>query len=177
MSMADPLPGPPAGCGFGVAYSRPEERFAYIALGSAHLMLEQAGVGRNWITGPLELPLGRGINLQITVPDTAALTQVLGRAGVDLFMAPEIPRPGPGRIPRAVPVVTRATTHCRVDGRLLQVWLFLPSVDPARIGGESAHFGDESGDVEAVDGGPDGVISVTASDLLPLAFDHRAEQV
>ncbi len=87
--MADPLPGPPAGCGFGVAYSRPEERFAYITLGSAHLMLEQAGVGRNWITGPLERPLGRGINLQITVPDAAALAQVLGRAGVDLFMAPE----------------------------------------------------------------------------------------
>lgn len=76
-------------CGFGVAYSRPEERFAYIALGSAHLMLEEAGVGRNWITGPLERPLGRGINLQITVPDSAALTQVLGRAGVELFMAPE----------------------------------------------------------------------------------------
>lgn len=52
-------------------------------------MLEQAGVGRNWITGPLERPLGRGINLQITVPDTAALAQVLGRAGVDLFMQPE----------------------------------------------------------------------------------------
>lgn len=77
-------------CGFDVAYSRPEERFAYIALGSEHLMLEQAGVGRNWITGPLEHPLGRGVNFQITVSDSRALAQVLGRAGVELFMQPEM---------------------------------------------------------------------------------------
>lgn len=76
-------------CGFDVAYSRADERFAYITLGSAHLMLEQAGVGRNWITGPLERPLGRGLNLQITVPDSAALRQVLRRSGVELFMQPE----------------------------------------------------------------------------------------
>ncbi|MGN7191735.1 VOC family protein [Curtobacterium sp. MCBA15_004] len=76
-------------CGFDVAYSRPEERFAYITLGSAHLMLEQAGVGRDWVTGPLERPLGRGVNFQITVPDSETLAQVLGRAGVELFMQPE----------------------------------------------------------------------------------------
>lgn len=76
-------------CGFDVAYWRREERFAYITLGSAHLMLEQAGVGRNWITGPLERPLGRGVNLQITVPDSEALAQVLVRAGVQLYMQPE----------------------------------------------------------------------------------------
>ncbi|WP_216852153.1 VOC family protein [Curtobacterium sp. VKM Ac-2852] len=76
-------------CGFDVAYSRPEERFAYITLGSAHLMLEQAGVGRNWITGPLERPLGRGVIFQITVLDSEALAQVLGQAGVELFMRPE----------------------------------------------------------------------------------------
>jgi catechol 2,3-dioxygenase-like lactoylglutathione lyase family enzyme len=76
-------------CGFDVAYSRPEERFAYITFGSAHLMLEQAEVGRNWITGPLERPLGRGMNLQIAVPDSQALAQVLGHAGVELFRQPE----------------------------------------------------------------------------------------
>lgn len=43
-------------CGFIINYSRPDERFAYVVLGSAHLMLEQAGVGRNWVTGPLERP-------------------------------------------------------------------------------------------------------------------------
>ena len=34
-------------CRFEVLYDRPEEGFAYIAQGSAHLMLEQIGVGRN----------------------------------------------------------------------------------------------------------------------------------
>ncbi|MFJ3384781.1 MULTISPECIES: bleomycin resistance protein [unclassified Curtobacterium] len=76
-------------CGFDVAYARPAERFAYIALGAAHLMLEQAGVGRNWVTGPLEQPLGRGVNFQITVPDTRTLATALERAGVELFMQPE----------------------------------------------------------------------------------------
>ena len=76
-------------CGFTVRYTRPDERFAYITLGSAHVMLEEAGVGRNWITGPLEPPLGRGINFQITVPDSAAIADSLDAAGVELFMQPE----------------------------------------------------------------------------------------
>lgn len=76
-------------CGFDISYSRADERFAYVVLGSAHLMLEQAGVGRNWVTGPLERPLGRGVNFQVTVPDSAALATVLRQAGVALFMQPE----------------------------------------------------------------------------------------
>lgn len=70
-------------CGFSTSYSRPDEKFAYIVLGSARLMLEQAGVSRNWVTGPLEHPLGRGINFQITVPDSGALAAVLDGAGVE----------------------------------------------------------------------------------------------
>lgn len=77
-------------CGFELSYSRPEERFAYIELGAAHVMLEQIGVGRNWVTSALEPPLGRGINLQISVPDTDAMVKTLERAGVQLFMQPEI---------------------------------------------------------------------------------------
>ncbi|MCL6424142.1 VOC family protein [Brachybacterium sp. JHP9] len=77
--------------GFSISYDRPEERFAYLALGSAHLMLEQEGVGRNWITGPLERPLGRGINLQISVFEAQLETILagLGSAGRTLFMEPE----------------------------------------------------------------------------------------
>ncbi|MGU3409587.1 bleomycin resistance protein [Microbacterium sp. M1A1_1b] len=76
-------------CGFTIRYDRPEERFAYLQLGSAHLMLEQAGVGRNWVTGPLERPLGRGMNLQVTVPDSDTIAAALDRSGTALFMPPE----------------------------------------------------------------------------------------
>jgi catechol 2,3-dioxygenase-like lactoylglutathione lyase family enzyme len=73
-------------CGFELRYSRPEEKFAYLAFGSAHVMLEQVGAGRNWIAAPLKAPLGRGINLQITVPDSAMIASALTEAGLDLFM-------------------------------------------------------------------------------------------
>lgn len=55
-------------------------------------MLEQTGVGRNWITGPLERPLGRGINFQIAVPDADSIADALGSSGIELFMQPETHR-------------------------------------------------------------------------------------
>jgi len=76
-------------CGFAVRYSRPEEGFAYLTSGAAHVMLDQVGVGRDWITAPLGRPLGRGINLQIAVPDAAMTAETLVAAGVTLFMQPE----------------------------------------------------------------------------------------
>lgn len=76
-------------CGFGIDYQRPEEGFAYISLGSAHVMLEQRGLGRNWITGPLERPFGRGINLQISVRSLDPILTALNDAGYPLFMSPE----------------------------------------------------------------------------------------
>lgn len=76
-------------CGFQIEYERPEEGFAYIALGSAHLMLEQRGIGRNWVAGPLEPPFGRGVNLQIGVPSLEPILAALAGAGWPLFMAPE----------------------------------------------------------------------------------------
>lgn len=76
-------------CGFTVKYARPDEGFAYVVHGSAHVMLEQAGLGRNWLTGPLEKPLGRGINFQIEVDDIDPVVTALTAARIDLFMAPE----------------------------------------------------------------------------------------
>lgn len=52
-------------------------------------MLEQQGVGRNWVTGPLERPLGRGINFQISVPELAPILSALAAADYPLFMEPE----------------------------------------------------------------------------------------
>lgn len=76
-------------CGFRIDYQRPEEGFAYLSRGSAHLMLEQRGIGRNWITGPWELPLGRGINFQISVPALDPILTALRDAEHPLFQPPE----------------------------------------------------------------------------------------
>lgn len=59
---------------FTVAVARPEERFVYLVRGAVHLMLQQAdGPGRRFRTAPLDRPFGRGVNLQIEVPDVEAL--------------------------------------------------------------------------------------------------------
>ncbi len=76
-------------CGFAVLYDRPEEGFAYLRCGSAHLMLDQIGIGRDWVTGPLDRPLGRGVNFQVSVPAIAPLVDRLAAAEWPLFLAPE----------------------------------------------------------------------------------------
>ena len=76
--------------GFRVAYDRPEDGFAYLNLDGAQVMLEtRSPLPRQWLTGPLEAPLGRGINFEIGV---AAVEPILGRldaAAWPLFMAVE----------------------------------------------------------------------------------------
>jgi catechol 2,3-dioxygenase-like lactoylglutathione lyase family enzyme len=70
--------------GFSVQFERVDQGFAAIALGGAALMLEQIDTfdevsdrefveGRKWITGKLEHPFGRGLNLQIHVTDLDAV--------------------------------------------------------------------------------------------------------
>jgi catechol 2,3-dioxygenase-like lactoylglutathione lyase family enzyme len=71
--------------GFRLLYGRPEERFAYLEREGAELMIEQP-VDRAWITGMLEQPFGRGINLQIACSDTAALRDRCLAHGRTLFM-------------------------------------------------------------------------------------------
>jgi len=51
--------------GFRVEYERKEDRFAFLSLGEAQLMIEQ--INGHWDTGKLEYPLGRGINFQIEI--------------------------------------------------------------------------------------------------------------
>jgi catechol 2,3-dioxygenase-like lactoylglutathione lyase family enzyme len=76
-------------CGFEVLYDRPEEGFAYITSGTAHVMLEQAGVGRNWVPAALERPLGRGVNFQVSVVSVDPIVSALGAVDWPLFMEPE----------------------------------------------------------------------------------------
>jgi catechol 2,3-dioxygenase-like lactoylglutathione lyase family enzyme len=57
-----------------VAYARPEERFAFLELEGANLMLEEAaGPGRRFHGAALEHPFGRGINFQIQVTNVDRL--------------------------------------------------------------------------------------------------------
>ncbi len=76
-------------CGFELRYGREDEGFAYVCLGRAHVMLEQEGLGRNWVTGDLDGPRGRGINFQVTVPDIEPTLASLRTASIALFMQPE----------------------------------------------------------------------------------------
>lgn len=77
-------------CGFAVAYDRPENRFAYLDRAGRQVMLEEVmAPGRRWVTAPLERPFGRGINLQITVDNTAPILASLDAADWPLFLALE----------------------------------------------------------------------------------------
>jgi catechol 2,3-dioxygenase-like lactoylglutathione lyase family enzyme len=76
--------------GFEVVYDRPREGFAYLDRDGAQIMLEQhAQSQRQWLTGPPEPPLGRGINLQIEVAAVAPNLRRLEQASWPLFMACE----------------------------------------------------------------------------------------
>ena len=74
--------------GFSVLYERPEEGFCYRALGDAHLMIDQIGIGRDLMPeeAPLERPYGRGLNLQIKVVDIQPILRRLCDAGIALHL-------------------------------------------------------------------------------------------
>jgi catechol 2,3-dioxygenase-like lactoylglutathione lyase family enzyme len=74
---------------FSVAYTREEEGFAFLTLGNAQLMIDQIDRGRTWATGPLNYPLGRGVNFSIQVDRLEPLLEQLRDHGIELFMEPE----------------------------------------------------------------------------------------
>jgi catechol 2,3-dioxygenase-like lactoylglutathione lyase family enzyme len=73
--------------GFRVLFDRPEERFAYLDLEGAHLMLEEAaGPGRRFRAARLEHPYGRGVNFQIEVGDVDAMHARVRAAGFGVLV-------------------------------------------------------------------------------------------
>jgi len=74
--------------GFDILYERPEEGFSYLTLGAAQLMIDQIGLGRTFDIAdtPLQRPFGRGLNLQIRVPDVGSILARLGDANVPLYL-------------------------------------------------------------------------------------------
>ncbi|MDP9331698.1 MAG: VOC family protein [Actinomycetota bacterium] len=68
--------------GFRVLYERPAERFVYLDLDEAELMLQEAaGPGRRFRTAPLHQPFGRGVNFQLAVRDVDAIYRRVLAAG------------------------------------------------------------------------------------------------
>ena len=76
--------------GFGIAYERPEEGFAYLDLHGAQIMLEQQNsVEQQWLSDELTAPFGRGINLQIEVVCVDTVINRLQTAQWPLFLERE----------------------------------------------------------------------------------------
>ena len=71
--------------GFEVRFARPEEQFAYLEREGAEMMLEQPS-GRRFVSGELEPPFGRGVNLQIEVSDVATLYSTVRAAEWPVFL-------------------------------------------------------------------------------------------
>lgn len=73
--------------GFSERFSRPEDGFAYLQLGSAQIMIEQISDDpeAGWQTGTLSRPFGRGVNFQIEVADIAGLAERVSQAGLPYF--------------------------------------------------------------------------------------------
>lgn len=73
--------------GFHIAYKRAEDNFAYLNLGRAQIMLEEYGGGqRQWVTGTLKRPFGRGINFQTEVECLTPIIDRLIAASWPLFL-------------------------------------------------------------------------------------------
>lgn len=73
--------------GFSIVYERPEAKFCFLARDGAQLMLEQVGADTQWLTGDLERPFGRGINMQFMTTNVSELYEKLLKTG-QAFFAP-----------------------------------------------------------------------------------------
>jgi len=74
--------------GFTRLYGREDPSFAYLDREGSQIMLE-AFEDDGWITGEMQPPLGRGINLQIEASELDSMLTALETAALPLFRAPE----------------------------------------------------------------------------------------
>ena len=78
--------------GFNIQYQREEEGFAMLERQGSRIMLDEirnnseSQTGRAWITGPLENPFGRGINLEIKTDKVDDLYHCVKKAGANIFL-------------------------------------------------------------------------------------------
>ena len=72
--------------GFQIEYERKNDKFAFLSLNNAQLMIEE--INGYWKTGLLEYPLGRGVNFQIIVEDIQPIVNRLNQNAISLFREP-----------------------------------------------------------------------------------------
>ncbi len=76
--------------GFRIRYERVDERFAFLDLDGAELMIEQTVEStRMLVSGDLVPPYGRGLNLQISVDDVDLVHTRIISAGCPIFLPME----------------------------------------------------------------------------------------
>jgi catechol 2,3-dioxygenase-like lactoylglutathione lyase family enzyme len=81
--------------GFNIQYQRPEDGFAMLERQGSRLMLDEIRLisvtktDRTWISGPLEPPFGRGINLQMETDHVDGLYTTVQKAGARIFLPME----------------------------------------------------------------------------------------
>ena len=75
--------------GFSVEYEREEDKFVFLSLGEAQLMINQ--INGHWETGRLEYPFGRGINFQIEIDNLDSFVSQVKDKGIipfkDIFVS------------------------------------------------------------------------------------------
>lgn len=69
--------------GFVLEYERHQDKFVYLSYFGSQIMLEQ--INKNWNTGALEYPFGRGINFQIETTEIYELEKRLKNNGVKIY--------------------------------------------------------------------------------------------
>ncbi|MGE7879190.1 bleomycin resistance protein [Peribacillus muralis] len=69
--------------GFHLEYERVEDKFAFLSLGEAQMMIEE--MNGSWNTAELMYPLGRGVNFQIEMEDVEGMAAALKDQGIKLF--------------------------------------------------------------------------------------------
>lgn len=69
--------------GFKIEYERPSDKFAFLSLDEAQIMLEE--INENWKIGELKYPFGNGIKFQIEVDNIGDIVDVVKENNVELF--------------------------------------------------------------------------------------------
>lgn len=78
--------------GFEIQYQRPEDGFAMLIRQGSRIMLDEigdaseTGTDRTWISGAMEYPFGRGINLEMETDKVDELYARVQKSGARIFL-------------------------------------------------------------------------------------------